>query len=115
MLDKINVAAVHVHLSDPDLSNALDNISAVLSSIQRNMKMNQDQLAAALEAAAAQTNKIIAEVQVAVATLQAEVAASGQASPAVEAALASLQTALNAADALNPDAAVAPDGGVIAP
>lgn len=106
MFDNITVQAVHIHLAPEALKGALDKIINVLKGIE----MNQEEMAAALTAAADKTDKIIAEVQASTAALQAAIADAGASTPAVDAALARLTASLTVADDLNPDA-----GAVVAP
>jgi len=89
-----------------DLGGTLQTISLKLEIIMA----TQDELAAALTAAADKTDKIIAEVQASTAALQAAIAAAGASTPAVDAALARLTASLTIADDLNPDT-----GAVVAP
>jgi len=69
----------------------------LLFKLKNQNKMNQEELATALETVNTQIQKGIAEVI-------AAVAASGNTTPRVDAALTALQTAAQALDDINPDA-----------
>lgn len=95
----VTVQTLHVHLATEGMSLTLDNITNRLQGI----KVNQDEMTVALEAAAVKAEKVAAEVTAAVTQMAAAIAAAGQSTPAQEAALARLNGALTIADAANPD------------
>ena len=106
MTINVTIASVTINLAPDAL---VENVNIVLNQL-RKLLMNQDEMAAALSAAADKTDKIIAEVQASTAALQAAIAAAGASTPAVDAALARLTASLTIADDLNPDG-----GAVVAP
>jgi chromosome segregation ATPase len=75
-----------------------------ITQLERQIAMNQDELAAALAALTAQTEKAKAEIVAAVAALEEALANAGSTTPEVDAALTALQAAVQGVDDLNPDA-----------
>jgi hypothetical protein len=75
-----------------------------ISSLLKQIIMNQEELKAALEAATVQAEKNKAELVVKLDELAAAIAAQGQVSPEVQAALTALNDTLKATDDLVADA-----------
>lgn len=80
------------------------NNNDCISSLLKQILMNQEELKAALEAATAQAEKNKAELVVKLDELAAAIAAQGQVSPEVQAALTALNDTLKATDDLVADA-----------
>ena len=83
-----------------------DPVMVALAELKEIAMATKNEVTAQIEAAADQTNKIIAEVTAAVAALTAAIEAAGNSTPEMDAALVRLQASLQVADDLNPDALV---------
>lgn len=81
-----------------------DPVLVALAELKGIAMATKSEVTAAIEAAAAQTDKIISEVTTATAALTTAIAAAGNSTPEMDAALARLQASLQVADDLNADA-----------
>lgn len=78
--------------------------TAPLETLLKEIKVNQAEMTAAINAAADQLAKVKDEIQASTAQMTAAIEAAGQSTPQMDAALQRLQSLSADLDALNPDA-----------